>query len=224
MFTRMDVIFMNLFVQFRAIPFHICTLLTAMLLCSMPTQAGTVFYDFAAPFTQGLQVSATGFIETGGDPDGPLTVEGGNLNSALIQWSFTWFDGEEEFSVTSQQTELASFDGDAFLFFDESSDLVAWLLCTVRCGVKDTADQPHFFMTTSVAPSGGSGGLLWLGTNDILGTDCDGDGPLGFICNLVAGTGGQWTRRASVAAPEPAVAGLLALGLLAVGATKRRKC
>jgi len=160
MFTRKDVIFMNLFVQFRAIPSHICTLLTAMLLCSMPTQAGTVFYDFAAPFTQGLQVSATGFIETGGDPDGPLTVEGGNLNSALIQWSFTWFDGEEEFSVTSQQTELASFDGDAFLFFDESSDLVAWLLCTVRCGVKDTADQPHFFMTTSVVRHGFAGTLL----------------------------------------------------------------
>jgi hypothetical protein len=217
MFTRKDVIFMNLFVQFRAIPFHICTLLTAMLMCSMPTQAGTVFYDFAAPAILVGDFSATGFIEIDeAIPPGGAEVRADQLNGYLLSWGFTWFNGADEFSVSNLETSLT--EGFGGLLFDLSSDLVAWQFCTERCDDETQNDSAHsFFALKRLADPAGR----WKGTTVALAS-----GPTFLFRDTVGGDGGQWTLRGgvAVAAPEPAVSGLLALGLLAVGATKRRKC
>jgi hypothetical protein len=210
---------MKVLVRFRAIPFHICTLLTAMLMCSMPTQAGTVFYDFAAPANQDDGFSATGFIEID-DDDAVGFIQTEFLNKKLFSWSFMWSNGEDDFSVTSHETGLTS-DKTGGLMFNESSDLVNWYFgtpgfCPEGCGSGLSSDSPHVFFAQS-AP-GGDSPANWFATTDISGF-----GNLLVIVG-VGGTGGLWTRRAAVAAPEPAVSGLLALGLLAVGATKRRKC
>jgi hypothetical protein len=85
---------MNLFVQFRATPLHIPTLLTAMLMYSMPTLAAPVFYDYAAPAIEKSLFSATGFIEID-DANTLGEVPGESLNVALLSWGFTWFEGVE---------------------------------------------------------------------------------------------------------------------------------
>ena len=217
MFTRKDVIFMNRLVRFRGIPLHIATLLTAMLACSMPTLAGTVFYDFAAPANQDGGFSATGFIEIDeAIPLGGAEVPADELNSVLSSWGFTWFNAEDEFSVSNLETTLKDDFGG--LLFDVSSDLVAWQFCTERCDDETRSDSAHsFFALKRLADPAGR----WNGTTVSLAS-----GPTFPVEGTVGGDGGQWTLRGgvAVAAPEPAVSGLLALGLLAVGATKRRKC